>query len=202
MQCCGGIAGIVSVATEYTISNCWSTCEKEMVTGQKSGGIIGVVEKGLVKIENCYSDYKFNGYSGLGGIVGTTTANATLDISKCFAWSPYIKVFRTSGANHGSGAIVGNAQCTCTIAGCFRNPSMVFTDPFGRTLENHVDIAGAQPANIGGPCTSNPDGTSNQNSFDGMPAESDNLNELAKAAGWSVTFWDFSGNKPQLSWAL
>lgn len=202
MQCCGGIVGIVSVATECSISNCYSTCEKEMVTGQKSAGIAGVVEKGLCKIENCYSDYKFNGYSGLAAIVGTTTANATLDITKCIAWNPYIKVFRTSGANHGSGAIVGNAQCKCTITNCLRNPALVFTDPFGRTLGNHGDIAGAQPENIGGPGTSNPDGTSNQNSFDGMPAESDNLNEVAKSLGWSVSFWDFSGSKPQLSWAL
>lgn len=202
MQCCGGIVGIVSVATECVISNCYSSCEKEWITGQKSGGIVGVVEKGLAKIENCYSDLSWTGYSGIGGIVGTTTANATLDITKCFAWNPHITVFRTSGANHGSGAIVGNAQCKCTISGCFRHPSLVFTDPFGRTLENHADIADAQPANIGGAGTSNPDGTSNQNSFDGLPAESDNLSEVAKAAGWSETFWNFSGSKPQLNFAL
>ena len=48
--------------------------------GQKSAGIVGVVEKGKAKIENCYSDYKFNGYSGIGGIVGTSVAAGVITV--------------------------------------------------------------------------------------------------------------------------
>ena len=201
-QCCAGIVGICSTSNECVISNCYSTCDIEMAVGQKSAGIVGVVEKGKAKIENCYSDYKFNGYSGIGGIVGTSVAAGVIEINNCFAWNPYITVFRTSGANHGSGAIVGNAQGKCTITNTFRHPNLVFTDPFGRTLENHADIVDAIPANIGGPGTSNPDGTSNQNSFDGTPAASTNLCEEAQKAGWSETFWNFSGQTPVLNWTL
>ena len=197
---CVGMIGIANVAEKCNISNCYTTCAEEMVTNQKVAGILGQGEKGVITIENCYSDYKWNGYSGIGGMVGVTVAAATVNVNNCIAWNPYITINRETGDKHGSGAIAGNIQGKCTITGCLRNPEMVFTDPFGRTLENHADIADGTPANIGGEGTSNPAGTSNQNSFDGMPASSTNLCEVAQAAGWSTSIWDFSGAVPVLAW--
>lgn len=190
-QCVGGIVGIISTANEAIVSNCYSTSEKPFIVGQKSGGVVGIIEKGKVKIENCYTDMTFHGYSGLGSILGLNAAAATgTEITKCFGWCPSITAFREAGDKYSSGALVGCSLANITVAGCFRSPSLTFSDGF-RTMGEQADIAGAIPP-----------GDANQQAFDGMPATTDNLNEVAQGAGWSADVWDFSGAKPQLKWAL
>lgn len=188
-QCVGGIIGICSTANEITVSDCYSTCEKPFIVGQKSGGIVGIIEKGKVTIKDCYTDMTFIGYSGLGSILGLNAAAATgTEISNCFGWCPSITAFREAGDKYSSGALVGCSLAPITVAGCFRSPSLVFADGF-RTMGDQTDIAGAIPA-----------GDANQQAFDGMPAASANLCEVAQAAGWSTSIWDFSGAVPVLAW--
>ena len=188
-QCVGGIIGICSTANEIIVSDCYSTCEKPFIVGQKSGGIVGIIEKGKVTIKDSYTDMTFIGYSGLGSILGLNAAAATgTEISNCFGWCPSITAFREAGDKYSSGALVGCSLAPITVAGCFRSPSLVFSDGF-RTMGDQTDIAGAIPA-----------GDANQQAFDGMPAANANLCEVAQAAGWSTSFWDFSGEVPVLAW--
>lgn len=197
LACCGGVAGIISTAGTCVIKDCYSTSEHQFIVGQKSGGMVGTVEKGTVKISDCYSTYVMNGYSGLGAIVGISTANGVLELDRCFAWTPSITAFRESGDKYSSGAIVGCALgASNNISNCFRHPALVFTDAF-RTMKVHGDLADGKPANDdeGG---TNTKGTANQNAFDAQPSAEATLTAAAKKAGWSESVWDFSGDVPVL----
>lgn len=194
LACCGGFAGIVSTVGICTIKDCYSTSDKPFITGQKSGGIVGCLEKGVLNIENCYSTYEMIGLSGIGGVFGQVKTNGTLNITKSFAWNPSITTFRTSD-KYSSGALVGAAACKCNFIGCFRNPEMKFYDPF-RSLKNHSDLADGTPEND---VAENPDKpTANNNAFDAQPSAEATLTAAAKKAGWSESVWDFSGDVPVL----
>lgn len=197
-QCVGGLIGICSTATKCTIANCYSTSSKDFIVGQKSGGIVGQLEKGLLVIQNSYSNYVINGYSGLGGIIGVATAAPTVEVEGCIAWNPSITAFRDAGDKYSSGALAGCILGKCSFTKSYRHPSMQFTDPF-RTMKNHDDIVNGTPANDN---ADNPAGTANQNAFDGQPSVETTLTATALKAGWSETFWDFSGDEPKLVWTL
>ena len=195
LQNAAGMVGTCSAATFCKISNCYSTGKWN--ANQTSAGIVGRHEKGALTIENCYSTFDIYGYSGLGGILGASTSATacTVDMKGCFAWNPNIIAYRTSPDKYSSGGIAGSAAGVNTFAGCFRNPNMTFADPF-RTIKEHSDLAGGTPALD----TSDPDVTSAQNAFDGMPSTHATLIDAAKAAGWSEEIWDFSGEIPVLKW--
>ena len=196
LACCGGFAGIISVASTCTISNCYSA-SSIFVVGQKSGGIAGCLEKGTINIVNCYSTSDIYAYSGTGGIFGQTKVG-TVNITNSFAWNPSVYTFRAAD-KYSSGAVVGSAAGSCSFVGCLRNPNMEFYDPF-RTIKNHGDLMNGTPEND---AAENPDKpTANNNAYDGMPSTEATLTATALKAGWSETFWDFSGDEPKLVWTL
>ena len=190
---CGGVAGVVSSVGSVKISNCWTGGGKKFETGQKAGGIVGVLEKGELTIENCYSTYDMLSYSAAGGVFGQTKAG-TLNIIKSFAWNPKLITYRASD-KYSSGAFAGCIAQACTITGCFRNPNMEFVDPF-RQLKNHGDVANAVLENDIEHNPAKP--AANNNAYDAMPSEEATLTAAAQKAGWSADVWDFSGDVPVL----
>lgn len=190
---CGGIAGVVSSVGKVNITNCWTGGDAEFATGQKAGGLIGVLEKGELTIENCYSTYNMLCYSGAGGVFGQTKAG-TLNIIKTFAWNPKVITYRASD-KYSSGAFAGCIAQACTITGCFRNPNMEFVDPY-RQIKNHGDVANAVLENDIEHNPAKP--TANNNAYDAMPSEEATLSAAAQKAGWSADVWDFSGDVPVL----
>ena len=190
---CGGIAGVVSSVGTVTITNCWTGGDGVFTSGQKSGGMIGVLEKGILTIENCYSNYAMLSYSGAGGIFGQTKAG-TLTISKTFAWNPSVITYRAPD-KYSSGAFAGCIAQKCTIKDCFRNPNMVFVDPY-RSLKDHADNIDAVIANDAAENPKAP--TANNNAYDAQPSTEATLSAAAQKAGWSASVWDFSGDVPVL----
>lgn len=190
---CGGIAGVVSSVGKVNITNCWTGGDAEFATGQKAGGLIGVLEKGELTIENCYSTYNMLCYSGAGGVFGQTKAG-TLNIIKTFAWNPKVITYRASD-KYSSGAFAGCIAQACTITGCFRNPNMEFVDPY-RQIKNQGDVANAVLENDIEHNPAKP--TANNNAYDAMPSEEATLTAAAQKAGWSADVWDFSGDVPVL----
>ena len=192
---CGGIAGIVSSVGTVKISNCWTGGGKKFTSGQKAGGIVGVLEKGVLTIENCYSTYDMLCYSGAGGIFGQCKdVGATFNITKCFAWNPRLITFRATD-KYSSGAFAGCIANKCTITGCYRNPAMEFVDPY-RSLKDHADIEGGIPANDVAENPASP--SANNNAYDAQPSTEATLSAAAQKAGWSASVWDFSGDVPVL----
>ena len=189
----GGISGVVSSVGTVTITNCWTGGDATFETGQKAGGLIGVLEKGVLTIENCYSTYAMLSYSGAGGIFGQTKAG-TLTISKTFAWNPSITTYRAPD-KYSSGAFAGCIAQKCTIKDCFRNPNMVFVDPY-RSLKDHGDNIDAVIANDAAENPKAP--TANNNAYDAQPSAEATLSAAAQKAGWSASVWDFSGDVPVL----
>lgn len=76
---------------------------------------------------------------------------------------------------------------------------MEFHDPY-RTIKNHGDLVGATPENDAADNPNKP--IANNNAYDGMPSTEATLTATALKAGWSETFWDFSGDEPKLVWTL
>lgn len=190
---CGGVAGIVSSVGTVKISNCWTGGGKSFTSGQKAGGVVGVLEKGVLTIENCYSTYDMLSYSGAGGIFGQTKAG-TLVINKTFAWNPRIITYRAPD-KYSSGAFAGCIAQKCTITNCFRNPQMEFVDPY-RSLKDHTDN---NDAVIPNDAAENPKApTANNNAYDAQPSAEATLSAAAQKAGWSASIWDFSGDVPVL----
>lgn len=190
---CGGITGVVSSVGKVNITNCWTGGDAEFATGQKAGGLIGVLEKGELTIENCYSTYNMLCYSGAGGVFGQSKAG-TLNIIKTFAWNPKVITYRASD-KYSSGAFAGCIAQACTITGCFRNPDMEFVDPY-RQIKNQGDVANAVLENDIEHNPAKP--TANNNAYDAMPSEEATLSAAAQKAGWSADVWDFSGDVPVL----
>ena len=190
---CGGVAGIVSSVGTVTISNCWTGGGKSFTSGQKAGGVVGVLEKGVLTIENCYSSYDMLSYSGAGGVFGQTKAG-TLTISKSFAWNPRVITFRAQD-KYSSGAFAGCIAQACTITDCYRNPNIEFVDPY-RSMKDHADVAGAVIPNDNEENPSKP--TANNNAYDAQPSSEATLSAAAQKAGWSASVWDFSGDVPVL----
>ena len=193
---CGGVAGNVASTGTVTITNCWTGGDAVFETGQKAGGLVGVLEKGVLTIENCYSNYDMLSYSGAGGIFGQTKAG-TLTITKTFAWNPRVITYRAPD-KYSSGAFAGCIAQACTITECFRNPQMEFVDPY-RSLKDHADVAGAVLPNDVEENPKKP--TANNNAFDAMPSTESTLTAAAIKAGWSESVWNFSGSVPVLNWA-
>ncbi len=190
---CGGVAGIVSTVGSVTISDCWTGAGATFATGQKAGGIVGVLEKGILNIDNCYSNYDMLCYSGAGGVFGQTKAG-TLTITKTFAWNPKLITYRATD-KYSSGAFAGCIAQACTITDCYRNPNMEFVDPW-RSLKDHADIAGAVIPNDVEENPAKP--SANNNAYDAQPSAEATLTAAAQKAGWSATIWDFSGDVPVL----
>lgn len=190
---CGGIAGVVSSVGTVTVTNCWTGGDGVFTSGQKSGGMIGVLEKGVLTIENCYSNYDMLSYSGAGGIFGQSKAG-TLTINKTFAWNPRVITYRAPD-KYSSGAFAGCIAQACTITNCFRNPQMEFVDPY-RSLKDHSDIEGAVIPNDAAENPNKP--TANNNAYDAQPSSEATLSAAAQKAGWSTSVWDFSGDVPVL----
>lgn len=190
---CGGIAGVVSSVGTVTVTNCWTGGDGVFTSGQKSGGMIGVLEKGVLTIENCYSNYDMLSYSGAGGVFGQTKAG-TLTINKTFAWNPRVITYRAPD-KYSSGAFAGCIAQACTITNCFRNPQMEFVDPY-RSLKDHADIAGAVIPNDAAENPTKP--TANNNAYDASPSAEATLSAAAKKLGWDESVWDFSGDVPVL----
>jgi hypothetical protein len=190
---CGGVAGIVSSVGTVKISNCWTGGGKSFTSGQKAGGVVGVLEKGVLTIENCYSTYDMLSYSGAGGVFGQTKAG-TLTISKSFAWNPRVITFRAQD-KYSSGAFAGCIAQACTITDCYRNPNIEFVDPY-RSMKDHADVAGAVIPNDNEENPSKP--TANNNAYDAQPSSEATLSAAAQKAGWSTSVWDFSGDVPVL----
>ena len=180
----GGIAGTVSAANYCRIENCYSS--GSFYVWQCSAGIVGRHEKGALTINNCYSTYDILGYSGLGGIIGQSAASLTVTIAKSFAWNPSVIAFRDADSKYSSGAVGGSISGTNTITGCFRNPGMVFSDPY-RTIQIHGDLSAGTP-----------EGAANQHAYDGTPSAEATLTAAARKAGWSETVWDFSTDVPSI----
>ena len=190
---CGGIAGVVSSVGTVTVTNCWTGGDGVFTSGQKSGGLIGVLEKGVLTIENCYSNYDMLSYSGAGGVFGQTKAG-TLTINKTFAWNPRVITYRAPD-KYSSGAFAGCIAQACTITNCFRNPQMEFVDPY-RSLKDHADIAGAVIPNDADENPNKP--TANNNAYDASPSAEATLSAAAKKLGWDESVWDLSGDVPVL----
>lgn len=190
---CGGIAGVVSSTGTVTVTNCWTGGDGVFTSGQKSGGMIGVLEKGVLTIENCYSNYDMLSYSGAGGVFGQSKAG-TLTINKTFAWNPRVITYRAPD-KYSSGAFAGCIAQACTITNCFRNPQMEFVDPY-RSLKDHADIAGAVIPNDAAENPNKP--TANNNAYDASPSAEATLSAAAKKLGWDESVWDFSGDVPVL----
>ena len=180
----GGICGTVSPAVSCVIENCYAS--GDMNVWQCSAGIAGRHEKGVLTITDCYSTGDILGYSGLGGILGQSKTGITVNLTRCFAWNPSIVAFRDGADKYSSGAVAGCASGTDYFSGCFRNPDMVFTDPF-RSIQTHGDIAGGTP-----------EGDANQHAYDASPSAEKTLTDAAKKAGWSASVWDFTGPVPVL----
>jgi hypothetical protein len=192
---CGGVSGIVSSVGSVKISNCWTGGGKKFETGQKAGGIVGVLEKGTLTIENCYSTYDMVCYSGAGGIFGQCkNVSATFNMTKCFAWNPRLITYRAAD-KYSSGAFAGCIANKCTISDCYRNPNMEFVDPF-RSLKDHSDITDGIPENDAAENPNKP--TANNNAYDAQPSAEATLSAAAQKAGWSASVWDFSGEVPVL----
>lgn len=188
---CGGVAGNVASVGAVSITNCWTG--GVFTSGQKAGGLVGVLEKGNLTIENCYSTYDMLSYSGAGGVFGQTKAG-TLTISKTFAWNPRVITYRAPD-KYSSGAFAGCIAQACTITNCFRNPNMEFVDPY-RTLKDHADVAGAVIPND---VENNPNKpTANNNAYDAQPSAEATLSAAAKKLGWDAAVWDFTGDVPVL----
>jgi hypothetical protein len=64
---------------------------------------------------------------------------------------------------------------------------MSFIDAVRTTLETHGNINNAIP-----------DGTANNHPYDGTPSSESTVSAAAKAAGWSETVWDLTGDLPEL----
>lgn len=190
---CGGVAGVVSSVGKVTIENCWTGGDGVFTSGQKSGGMIGVLEKGELNISNCYSNYDMLSYSGAGGVFGQSKAG-TLTITNTFAWNPRVITYRAPD-KYSSGAFAGCIAQACTITGCFRNPNMEFVDPY-RSLKDHADNVGAVIANDVAENPQKP--AANNNAYDAQPSAEATLSAAAQKAGWSASVWDFSGDVPVL----
>lgn len=186
IQNSGGIVGIASPAVSLLIKDCYSSGTAEV--HQVFGGILGRQEKATITVENCYSTIDINGYSGLGGLFGSKTSSGTpLVFTNCFAWNSSIKASRESADKFSSGAVAGSAsKDSNTFTGCYRTPSMTFSDAF-RTLQDHADLANGTP-----------EGDNNQNAYDGRVCEESSLSAAAQKAGWSAEVWNFSGDMPVL----
>ena len=188
---CGGVAGNVASVGAVSITNCWTG--GVFTSGQKAGGLVGVLEKGNLTIDNCYSTYDMLSYSGAGGVFGQTKAG-TLTIRKTFAWNPRVITYRAPD-KYSSGAFAGCIAQACTITNCFRNPQMEFVDPY-RSLKDHADIAGAVIPNDVADNPNKP--TANNNAYDAQPSTEATLSAAAKKLGWDESIWDFSGDVPVL----
>lgn len=178
-----GICGTVSLSGTCTIENCSSVADLNV--HQTSGGIVGRHEAGTLVVNNSFFSGSLTGFSGLGAIVGQSKAGLTIKIQKCFAWSPSITASRTAETNYSSGVLGGSTSGTCTYSGCLRRSDLSFTDPF-REMTTHADITATKIS-----------GADNQHAFDGTPTDK-TLVEVAKAAGWSESIWDFSTEIPTI----
>lgn len=182
-----GMVGCHGNTGKCIIENCYATGDLDVY--QVCGGIIGRQEKGTVEINNCYSTSSLNGFSGLGSIVGAASATGCiLKMSGCIAWSPSIKASRPDDSKYASGAIVGSSAGTTTISGCVRRADMSFSDPARSGLQNHNDVNNT---------TLTGDKTHDR-PYDGKETTETTVSAAAKAAGWSETIWDLSGDLPEL----
>ena len=182
----GGVVGNHGAAGTCTIENTYSTGSLEV--NQRCGGIIGAQEKGTVNIVNSYTTSSLNGYSGLGSIGGVVTkADAVFKMSNCIGWSSTIKSARPDNSKWCCGGLIGSSEGKLTATGCVRKPDMSFIDAVRTTLETHGNINNAIP-----------DGTANNHPYDGTPSSESTVSAAAKAAGWSETVWDLTGDLPEL----
>ena len=180
----GGIVGCHGSAGTCTIADCYSIGDMEV--RQTSGGLVGRHEKGTLSITDSYSTSSLNGYSGLGSILGQSASAGTLILTDCIAWAPSISANRDANDKYSSGAIVGAASGKSTITNCVRRSDMAFKDPY-RTLTEHGNLNGVVHS-----------GAANQQAYDGKPTSESTVSAAAKAAGWSETVWDLTGDLPEL----
>ena len=180
----GGIVGCHGSAGTCTIADCYSIGDMEV--RQTSGGLVGRHEKGTLSITDSYSTSSLNGYSGLGSILGQSASAGTLILTDCIAWASSINANRDGNDKYSSGAIVGAASGKSTITNCVRRSDMAFKDPY-RTLTEHGNLNGVVHS-----------GAANQQAYDGRPTSESTVSAAAKAAGWSETVWDLTGDLPEL----
>lgn len=182
----GGIVGNHGGAGTCTIENCYSNGTMDL--NQRNGGLVGAQEQGVVNIINSYSSSSINGFSGLGSLVGVVTgASAQLKMTACLGWSPSIKSARPDKSKWCCGALVGSVEGKLTATGCVRRADMTFTDAVRTTLESHGPISASTPA-----------GEQYNHPYDGTASSAETASAAAKAAGWSETIWDLTGDLPEL----
>ena len=207
----GGFIGLITnTQGTSSVSNCYST--GNVSANAYSGGFLGLHEKGTASISNCYATGDVNGSGfGLGGIIGFAGAEA-MTMSKTVAWNGHVVPANYGSANWSSGAVVGVAFPTCTLADNYRSPSMSLTAFWVPAADyDHPNVSSTAPLVVKDittgelrPTTATGTGNTNDNypqfAYHGKHvATGTTLSQLASTTlEWSSAVWDFSGDVPTL----
>ena len=179
--------------------------------GQRAGGIVGNVVGGNVIIRRCFTDatildknFNTGGIVGMGqsaNSVAGTHENLNITLEKCIAWCPSVKSETGTGAQWGSGAIVGCIGGKNTLTDCIRRPDMVLSYTCANTewpllYDQENASASAQLKYYNGaaeaPATC-------QSPYHGKAAAAGKTAaQVAADLGWPTVTWDLSGSIPVL----
>ncbi len=144
----GFIGNIYSGSPDVTVKNCINNAELYTSTAiaHPFGGIVGGIEAGTLKIENCINNGAITSPGGqVGGIVGKRTSG-TLEISNCVNNGTITTTGTdtTSASTSYAGGILGYTSATATITNCINNGATsamaAASDMIGRAAGNGAVI--------------------------------------------------------------
>lgn len=203
----GGLIGCNNGAGTLSVSDC-QVSGNVIAGGQWAGGILGAHSKGIVSLTNCLVTGSVTGYSGVGGIYGssTTTKYLSLSLVRCMSYHSSIRGTSTEGtendfSKYSCGAALGYYRAAVVVDHCYRKPNLDFLD--------------CQPANSGNVLVDNEFITSAaaiplrytgySYSHHGKENPYASLSALVTSGtiggDWDASIWDLSGDVPSL-WFL
>ena len=211
----GGLVGLITntAASEpYSIiTNCYAT--GNVTANAHSGGFVGLIEKGIVSISNCYSSGgTVSGNFGMGGFIGYQ-GSVDLTAEKCIAWVGAVTASSCGTANWSSGAVCGVTHPNCVLTNNYRNPAATYTMWWvPSSTYNHPDVNKATHplVRIGTDLNEataaetdltafvSDDGEACRWAYHGKIDANKTLSQLAATLEWDANVWDMNGSLPIL----
>ena len=191
--------GLIGVAVNGTIENCYSTCSVSC-TGHFAGGLIGHVDK-TVSVSKCYATGEVwldSGRAQAGGLIGIVAKTGALTVSNCYATGNI-----TSGQRW-CGGLIGGAESdasnipTISVTNCFSSSSITPANS-GALIGSNNTTGLTCTGYIGWSTLVNLAGANNAVSTTGnYLGQEGTISAHATTLGWDSNVWDLTGDVPTL----
>lgn len=164
----GGLVGNIA-ADNVSIDRCFTTGTVKRAAGgtQHLGGLVGCVQGKNVQINNCYSSCTINGYSWVGGLIGSWWTSSSGSMKYCYASGDVDCRYGYAGeggvagtvrntnvriekciawnglikqrsvSDYSSGAVVGYTHPNCYLIDNYRMPGMTYTNLYWAPSEGY-----------------------------------------------------------------